>query len=135
MGGVRIDKLYNRLNEIGDGGHTLILHRLIQRTKHHAAGEDRGEKQAAESMYRLLEEEIESVYKQLMQAEELQTHVHLVFSLSNAGSLKVALSRLGKREENRVLAFNDFFSVGPITDLHTVEGQHHRQVWLKVNGT
>ncbi|KOR89167.1 DUF1835 domain-containing protein [Paenibacillus solani] len=97
---------------------------------HHAAGEVWGEQQASESMYRLLEEEIESVYKQQMQAEELQTHVHVVFGLSDAGSLKVVLSRLGKREENKVLAFNDVFSVGPITDLHTTEGQQHRQMWL-----
>jgi len=130
MGGIRIEKLYRRLNEIGDRGHTLILHRLLQRTMQHTLGENSEEQQASESMYRLLEEEIESVYKQQMQAEELQTHVHLVFSLSNAGSLKVALSRLGKREENKVLAFNDFFSVGPIADLHTVEGQQHREMWL-----
>lgn len=97
---------------------------------HPTLGEDSEEEQALVNMYRLLEEEIESVYKQQMQAEELQTHVHLVFSLSNAGSLKVALSRLGKREENRVLAFNDFFSVGPIADLHSLEGQRHREMWL-----
>ncbi|MGG3283864.1 DUF1835 domain-containing protein [Paenibacillus solani] len=130
MGGIRIDKLYRRLNEIGDRGNALVLHRLLQRTMHLTTGEDWEERQVANRMYRLLVEEIESVYKQQIRAEELQTHVHIVFSLSNAGSLKVALSRLGKREENIVLAFNDLFSIGPIADLHTTEGQHQRQMWL-----
>ncbi|MGG3308129.1 DUF1835 domain-containing protein [Paenibacillus sp. 2KB_20] len=55
----------------------------------------------------LLEKHIETVDNQRLQEEELQTHVHIVFSLSEAGSLKVALSQLGKREESRVVAFND----------------------------
>ncbi|MGG4106185.1 DUF1835 domain-containing protein [Paenibacillus lautus] len=71
-------------------------------------------------LYNLLEKHIETVDNQRLQEEELQTHVHIVFSLSEAGSLKVALSQLGKREESRVVAFNDWFSVGPITQLRVI---------------
>lgn len=77
-----------------------------------------------------MEMHIDAVNNQRLQEEELQTHVHIVFSLSEAGSLKVALSKVGKREESRVVAFNDWFSVGPITELSTKEGQLRRRMWL-----
>ncbi|MHA2856317.1 DUF1835 domain-containing protein [Paenibacillus lautus] len=81
-------------------------------------------------MYKLIEHHAEIVHHERLQEENLQTHVHIIFSLSNAGSLKVALSQVGKREKSRVLAFNDCFSTGPIRDLSTAEGQQRRQFWL-----
>ncbi|WP_258394643.1 DUF1835 domain-containing protein [Paenibacillus sp. MDMC362] len=81
-------------------------------------------------LYNLMEIHIDAVNNQRLQEEKRQTHVHIVFSLSEAGSLKVALSKVGKREESRVVAFNDWFSVGPITELNTKEGQLRRRMWL-----
>ncbi|WP_254664010.1 DUF1835 domain-containing protein [Paenibacillus sp. HGF5] len=81
-------------------------------------------------MCKLIEHHAEIVHHERLQEENLQTHVHIIFSLSNAGSLKVALSQVGKREKSRVLAFNDCFSTGPIRDLSTAEGQQRREIWL-----
>lgn len=64
------------------------------------------------------------------EAYRLQKHVHIVFSLSDAGSLKVALSQIGRRQENKVLAFNDLFSIGPLLHLDQPEGQRNRQRWM-----
>lgn len=52
------------------------------------------------------------------------------WSFSFAGSLKVALSEIGRRQENQVLAFNEMFSIGPITHLEKEEGQQNRLQWL-----
>ncbi|ALQ68230.1 DUF1835 domain-containing protein [Bacillus thuringiensis] len=62
------------------------------------------------------------------------THVHIAFDDSTAGCLKYMLSQ-EERLEERVVAFSEFFSIGPINKLHTNEGQLARQKWLVNNLT
>lgn len=62
------------------------------------------------------------------------THVHIAFDDSTAGCLKYMLSQ-EERLEDRVVAFSEFFSIGPINKLHTNEGQLARQKWLVNNLT
>ncbi|WP_431088606.1 DUF1835 domain-containing protein [Paenibacillus sp. 8b26] len=57
-------------------------------------------------------------------------NVHLLFSQSAAGSMKVGLSGAGLRYESEVLSFNDLFSIGPLWRLETPEGQENRHNWL-----
>ncbi|WP_252361796.1 DUF1835 domain-containing protein [Paenibacillus terrae] len=57
-------------------------------------------------------------------------NVHLLFSQSAAGSMKVGLSGAGLRYESEVLSFNDLFSIGPLWKLETPEGQENRHNWL-----
>ncbi|WP_251651709.1 DUF1835 domain-containing protein [Paenibacillus glycanilyticus] len=64
------------------------------------------------------------------EAERIQKNVHITFSLSDAGSLKVALSELGNRQENKVLAFDESFSIGPIVQLDIAAGRRTRQHWM-----
>ncbi|WP_238652050.1 DUF3658 domain-containing protein [Paenibacillus piscarius] len=59
-----------------------------------------------------------------------QEYVHILSGLSVAGSLKVALSALGKRETSQVLAFNELFSIGPISGLDTLTGMQNRHQWM-----
>ncbi|MCP3742899.1 DUF1835 domain-containing protein [Paenibacillus sp. A3M_27_13] len=59
-----------------------------------------------------------------------ERHVHLLFSQSAAGSMKVGLSGAGLRLESIVLSFNDQFSIGPLWRLETSEGQENRHSWL-----
>ncbi|WP_025685727.1 DUF1835 domain-containing protein [Paenibacillus maysiensis] len=59
-----------------------------------------------------------------------ERHVHLLFSQSAAGSMKVGLSGAGLRHESIVLSFNDPFSIGPLWKLGTPEGQENRHNWL-----
>ncbi|GGF90778.1 hypothetical protein GCM10010912_39850 [Paenibacillus albidus] len=125
-----MDKLYERLSEFGEREHSVLLRNLLNTAIRDATTGNREEKRVAEKVYQLLEAHMETVYNDRLQAEKLQTHVHIVFSLSDAGSLKVTLSKLGKRQECNVLAFNEHFSAGPITDLITMKGQQHRQLWL-----
>ncbi|MEK4042752.1 DUF1835 domain-containing protein [Paenibacillus sp. FSL H8-0048] len=59
-----------------------------------------------------------------------QEYVHILFGMSDAGSLKVALSALGKRETSQVLAFNELFSIGPLSGLDTITGMQNRHLWI-----
>ncbi|MEC3250369.1 DUF1835 domain-containing protein [Bacillus cereus] len=61
-------------------------------------------------------------------------HVHIAFDDSTAGCLKYMLSQEELCEES-VVAFSEFFSIGPIYKLHTNEGQLARQKWLINNLT
>ncbi|OOC61266.1 hypothetical protein BBD40_04795 [Paenibacillus ihbetae] len=130
-GGIPIDKLDEKLKALHERAHLAILRNLLNSVKQHdTAVKEPSEQEQSDRLYELLGKHIDAVYEQHMEIERLQTHVHVVFSLSDAGSLKVALSKVGKRQQSRVLAFNSWFSVGPIADLDTPEGQQRRQSWL-----
>ncbi|MCP1163812.1 MULTISPECIES: DUF1835 domain-containing protein [Bacillus] len=62
------------------------------------------------------------------------SHVHIAFDDSTAGCLKYMLGQ-EERLEEMVVAFSEFFSIGPINKLHMNEGQLARQKWLVNNLT
>ncbi|MEY2300999.1 DUF1835 domain-containing protein [Bacillus tropicus] len=62
------------------------------------------------------------------------SHVHIAFDDSTAGCLKYMLGQ-EERLEEMVIAFSEFFSIGPINKLHMNEGQLARQKWLVNNLT
>ncbi|KFM99672.1 DUF1835 domain-containing protein [Bacillus clarus] len=62
------------------------------------------------------------------------THIHIAFDDSTAGCLKYMLNQEGLSEEN-VVSFSEFFSIGPIHQLHKNEGSLNRQQWLSTNLT
>ncbi|MED0932483.1 DUF1835 domain-containing protein [Bacillus mobilis] len=62
------------------------------------------------------------------------SHIHIAFDDSTAGCLRHMLGQ-EKRLEERVVAFSEFFSIGPINKLHMNEGQLVRQKWLVNNLT
>ena len=57
--------------------------------------------------------------------------VHIVFSDSTAGSLKVALGELGIRRTEKVICISENFSIGPLRTLQTESGLAHRYDWLE----
>jgi len=65
---------------------------------------------------------------------EESTHIHIAFDDSTAGCLKYMLSQEELLEE-RVVAFSEFYSIGPIQQLHTEKGQQARKQWLLNNLT
>ncbi|PGO23470.1 hypothetical protein CN984_23135 [Bacillus cereus] len=62
------------------------------------------------------------------------THIHITFDESTGGCLKHMLSQ-EKLIEDSVVSFSEFFSIGPIHQLHTNKGQLARQQWLLNNLT
>ena len=107
-----------------------ILTDVLNMTAPNTSDEEEGERMLADGIMKLWDNHLEEARKCRMDAEKLQSGVHIVFSLSNAGSLKVTLSEIGKRQESKVLAFNDLFSIGPIMHLDKEEGQQSRLLWM-----
>ncbi|PGK33973.1 hypothetical protein CN907_24275 [Bacillus anthracis] len=65
---------------------------------------------------------------------EESTHIHIAFDDSTAGCLKYMLKQEGLLEES-VVSFSEFFSIGPIYQLHMNKGQLARKEWLLNNLT
>jgi hypothetical protein len=73
-------------------------------------------------------------YKKNQANIDKNTHckaVHIVFSDSPAGSLRIVLKELGLQDEEKVITFSDIFSVGPVWRLHEKTGLSNRYEWLK----
>ncbi|WP_019123856.1 DUF1835 domain-containing protein [Brevibacillus massiliensis] len=56
--------------------------------------------------------------------------VHIIFGDSASGCLRMALKGLGVQQEEKVITFSDLFSIGPVWQLHTEEGQKLREEWF-----
>jgi hypothetical protein len=113
-----------------EGESRALLRHLVEGIQD-AAKQAEEKKYTAEEILELLDSGL--AYRRELQREweEQEKNVHIMFSQSDAGSMKVTLSNLGKRQESKVLTFNDVFSVGPIYQLHTEEGQRRRADWMQ----
>jgi hypothetical protein len=83
--------------------------------------------------------DVEKIYKTIdhvtnnqsgLKEEDDYKRVHILFGASPAGSLKVALKKMGTKEE-KVLSFWDMFSIGPVWRLHETSGEESRFDWIK----
>ncbi|GAB6989708.1 DUF1835 domain-containing protein [Paenibacillus pini] len=108
-----------------------LLNEILVMTAQSADKEEGLENKLADGIIKLWKDRIDEVYTRQREAEELQRTTHLVFGLSDAGSLKVTLSNIGKSLESEVLAFNELFSIGPILNIELLEGQKRRQQWME----
>ncbi|MFM9278936.1 DUF1835 domain-containing protein [Paenibacillus jiagnxiensis] len=113
-----------------EGESRSLLRHLVEEIQD-AAKHDEEKKYTADEILKLLDSGL--TYRRELQREweEQEKNVHIMFSQSDAGSMKVTLSNLNRRHECAVLAFNDVFSVGPIQHLHTGEGQRRRTDWMQ----
>ncbi|MGN7479694.1 DUF1835 domain-containing protein [Solibacillus silvestris] len=84
--------------------------------------------------------ELEEIYEPVFDIERKRAEmpheqscrmVHIVFGLSGAGSLKMALKIMKVHKWEQVIIFGDIFSIGPIERLHEDDGQEARVQWLK----
>ncbi|AWB44967.1 hypothetical protein DCC85_12555 [Paenibacillus sp. CAA11] len=125
-----MDNLYENLGQLREKEVRALLYDLVRTANVNAANAEGEEKRVAEGLLHLIQERMKAVVGLRLQAEALQTTVHIVFSLSDAGSLKVALSKTGKQKYCKVLSFNEMFAMGPIKNLDKSAGQQDRLDWL-----
>lgn len=125
-----MDKLYKSLHQFSETELRMFLYNILGVAERYGKDGSMKEKSIAEGLIKILETQIDAVRSHQLESSALQKIVHLVFSLSDAGSLKVALRNMENREICRVLAFNELFSVGPISDLDTTAGQQKRLIWM-----
>lgn len=121
--------LYERLRELREGEARSLLNDLLKLTVPFTEQGNGEQKALAGSIVQMYEKSVQHSHSLRVEAEQRKSMVHLVCSMSDAGSLKVALSNLGKHADNEVLSFNDCFSVGPIKNIDRVEGQRAREFW------
>ncbi|TGN32046.1 DUF1835 domain-containing protein [Lysinibacillus sp. S2017] len=66
--------------------------------------------------------------------DQTQFHTtHIVFDDSPAGCLKIALKESDLMQQENIFNFSDLFSIGPIWNLHAVEGINNRYEWLRTH--
>ncbi|MFC4102099.1 DUF1835 domain-containing protein [Paenibacillus xanthanilyticus] len=107
-----------------------LLRDMVDLAENAAAAGETERLTLADDLLELADRAVEQSQGIVAKTDATRRNVHLVFSMSDAGSLKVTLSKLGMREESQVLAFDEQFSIAPIWRLDTKEGQQHRELWL-----
>ncbi|WP_339198989.1 DUF1835 domain-containing protein [Solibacillus sp. FSL R5-0449] len=83
--------------------------------------------------------DINKTYKNLVEYKKNQLNIgpvqyvktHIVFGDSPSGSLKMAFKKLGISQQERVITLSDIFSIGPVWNLHNIEGISNRLNWLR----
>ncbi|HZG17152.1 MAG TPA: DUF1835 domain-containing protein [Candidatus Bathyarchaeia archaeon] len=125
-----MEKFYESLHQFGEKDLRMFFYKLLNTVDRYCRDGSIEEKKLAGGLLNILQSHIDAVRNHQLQTYERQQYVHLVFSLSDAGSLKVTLSKIGKRKLCQVLAFNELFSVGPISNLDSTTGQQNRHFWL-----
>ena len=83
--------------------------------------------------------DIKNTYNNLLEYKKNQSiiktgqyhKVHIVFGDSPAGSLKIALKKLGLSHQEKIITFSDLFSIGPIWNLHNLQGISNRSKWFR----
>ncbi|MFC7677371.1 DUF1835 domain-containing protein [Paenibacillus sp. GCM10028914] len=123
-------KFYENLQQFDEKDMRMFFYNVLNTVDRYRKEGSIEEKKLAEGFVNILQDQLNVVRNHQLQTYELQQYVHIVFSLSDAGSLKVTLSKIGKRELCQVLAFNEWFSVGPISNLDTTTGQQNRLLRL-----
>ncbi|WP_148932903.1 DUF1835 domain-containing protein [Paenibacillus methanolicus] len=120
----------SRLDGLKDREARRLLREMVGLAENAADAEETERLTLADDLLELAYRYVEQSQGMLAESDALRLNVHLVFSMSDAGSLKVTLSKLGMRQKSQVLAFDDQFSVGPIWQLDTKDGQQFRDHWL-----
>ncbi|MEK4043019.1 DUF3658 domain-containing protein [Paenibacillus sp. FSL H8-0048] len=89
-----MEKIYDRLHQLDGNDLRFFFYNLLKTADHYQTNGSIEEKKLAEGLLNLVQNHIEAVHNHKRQIDELQQYVYLVFSLSDAGSLKVTLSKI-----------------------------------------
>lgn len=121
-----IDELKKAINRLSEEEAKIFLFMLLLRMDQL--------KDNKEELAKLLNEanEILLNFHQKKNHQEEYSKVHVAFSDSTSGSVKMAFNRPSS-EKVKVISIGDQFSYGPIWQLHQEAGKHYRQEWLSDN--
>lgn len=124
-----MDKLFDNLSQLGEMELRMLFNNLLQTVDRKYKSGSEEDKRVAEGLVDMIQEHMNIVSDHKLHTNERERFIHIVFSLSDAGSLKVTLSKIDKQDQCKVLAFNEWFSVGPISNIDTTAGQQDRLLW------
>jgi hypothetical protein len=117
-----VEKLYQSIEKLSGGEARDLLVNMMIKIKNMQESKDLQE-EMLEELYSLYDEALG--VSQNKMGREFNT-VHIACGEHTAGTLRYGLGR-----GNKVIGFPDFFSIGPIWELHKDVGRKHRYEWLK----
>lgn len=121
---MEIEEIRQSINELSESeAKSILLHFMLQ-VKMMQKSKDSPE-EILENLNSVFDR-LNKVSESKGQLEKNYSTVHLVCGESPAGSL-----RSGLGGGNKIIAFPDFFAVGPIWHLHKEVGRKNRHEWLK----
>lgn len=119
-----IEKLHQSIDKLSGSEARNLLLNMMYKIKNMRDSKN-SQEEMLEELYFLYDEILGVLQNKKRFVREYNT-VHIACGESTAGSL-----RYGLGHGNKVIGFPDFFSIGPIWDLHNDVGRKNRYEWLK----
>jgi hypothetical protein len=128
---MRIEEMRKKIQELPDAEARALLFQIYLRMDFL-----KGTEYSHIEFVKDLEKTYETIVDILKERSEMKEEgnfqmVHILFGDSPAGALKVILKEMGIYQEEKVIAFWDMFSVGPVWELHDKSGEESRFDWMK----
>lgn len=117
-----VEKLYQSTEKLSGSEARNLLVNMMIKIKNMQESKDLQE-EMLEELYSLYDEAFGVTQNKV---ERKYNTVHIACGEHTAGALRYGLGR-----GNKVIGFPDFFSIGPIWELHKDVGRKHRYAWLK----
>jgi hypothetical protein len=126
---MKITQISNRINDLSEGeARSLIMHIMIMidGVEH----DDYPKEKLYEDLLEMHKAVLTPTKQQQWEPSENCKQVHIVCGDSFAGSLKLAIKKLGRAGNDKVITFRDRYAIGPIRLLHEETGRMKRQEWF-----
>lgn len=130
-----LDQLKRTVEQMNESElRTLMLHFMIYMQM--AQEQDILKEQLYDRMLNIYEAVLNTqnqqlAHKQSWMPDENTKNIHIVFGGSAAGSVKQMIQENGSRDIDRILLFDELFSIGPIWRLAEEQGKEHRRAWFR----
>ncbi|SDX58758.1 DUF1835 domain-containing protein [Paenibacillus sp. PDC88] len=130
-----LDQLKRTVEQMNESElRTLMLHFMIHMQM--AQEQDILKEQLYDRMLNIYEAVLNTQNQQIAQRrswmpDENTKNIHIVFDASAAGSVKQMIREHGSRDIDRILQFDEVFSIGPIWRLAEEQGKEHRRAWFR----
>ncbi|RIW34645.1 DUF1835 domain-containing protein [Bacillus salacetis] len=147
-----LSAIYDRIMKKGAEDLINDLKRLVQRSSEEEAktlllnfmlhinmqeeADSYTEKELVQNLKKTYRNFVEYKEKQSKQPDKDFKAAHILSGPSSAGGFKLALEEISAEKTDKIIAFSDIFTYGPLTNLHEESGQRNRHEWLRnhING-
>ncbi|MCM3781456.1 DUF1835 domain-containing protein [Neobacillus mesonae] len=120
----------NEINEVDSYKLKQFVHYVLEQSNVEADGERLESNDLALKIKLAWRECLEASRIDRQSRENSPPNIHITSGLSNAGTLKVSLSKAGIRESSMVYSFEDFYSVGPLRHIDEERFEMERFLWM-----